>query len=202
MPRAVTVNAYKYEELSPAAQSRARDWWRDASKDYPHTDWSDYPTSDLKTVAAFMGWTVTDTAFSGFSSQGDGAQFTGTWRAADVKAAEALEKHAPAAGSAANTLLRSIMASHVTLAKEAPEASASVRGTGRYSHSRATEFETPNLTRPQLNALIETGCALMDWYYRALEDSYEASRSDEVVAENITANEYEFTEDGNRSVTL
>jgi len=36
----------------------------------------------------------------------------------------------------------------------------------------------------------------MRWIYRQLKTEYEYSVSDEVVAENIIANGYEFTEDG------
>ena len=38
--------------------------------------------------------------------------------------------------------------------------------------------------------------SFMRWIYKRLEEAYEDSVSDEVVAENIIANGYEFTVDG------
>ena len=38
-----------------------------------------------------------------------------------------------------------------------------------------------------------------DWIYKRLEEQYYSDTSDEVVDENMIANEYEFTEDGERA---
>ena len=39
---------------------------------------------------------------------------------------------------------------------------------------------------------------LADWFYRYLEDDYEFRTGDEAAEEGIEANEYTFTEDGER----
>jgi hypothetical protein len=52
------------------------------------------------------------------------------------------------------------------------------------------------------NDFIEAARDFMDWIYRQLEAAYEFEQKDETVAENIRANEYEFTAEGKRSVTL
>jgi hypothetical protein len=195
MARDITIKVYQYSELSEAAKTRAREWWRSGQDS--HESWSEHVTEDLKTIAAFMGWTITGTAFSGFSSQGDGAQFHGSWRAGDVRDPAALEQHAPAGAGERNATLARIMAEHVELAGELmPDTSASVRGTGRYSHSMATRFETADLRDDLLGSLAQSARALMDWYYRQLESSYAYENSDDVVAENCIANEYEFKANG------
>lgn len=197
MARTVKIKVYTYDELSEAAQSRARDWWRSGPDE---NFWSEPMTEDLKTVAAFMGWTVTDTAFSGFCSQGDGAQFTGTWCARDVKSADALEQHAPKAASDSNARLAQFMGEFIRLAKESPEASASVFHSRGGSASYNTAFDTPEMHGEAFQALQETTRALMDWYYRQLEKEYEYQDSDERVAETIIANEYEFKANGDRFI--
>lgn len=197
MARTVKIKVYKYAELSKAAQTRAREWFR--TLDMGHESWSEPVTADLKTIAALMGWTVTDTAFSGFCCQGDGAQFTGTWKANDVQDVPALEAHAPASASERNATLARIMEAIAALAKEAPDTSALVeRNSGHYSHSNATRFDTDDMTPVQLDTLREQSRALMDWYYRELETAHDWENADEQVAETIEANEYEFKANGNR----
>jgi hypothetical protein len=197
MARTIKIKVFQYDELTPAAQQRAREWFR--SGDDSHERWSEFVTMDLKTVAAFMGWTVKDTFFSGFSSQGDGAKFTGTWSARDVPAnAAKLEEHAPSSASPGNLRLWSIMEGISRIAAEAPEASASVASVGHYAHSGCTSFESDDLSPLQLEQLTKLSRSLMDWYYRELEASYEAENSDERVAETIRANEYEFKKNGDR----
>jgi len=196
MARTIAITVYQYEELDEAAKARARDWWR--AVDLGHEAWSEPVTADLKTVAAFMGWTVSDTAFSGFSSQGDGAQFTGTWRAVDVKDAAALEAHAPKGGSQRNAKLRLIWAAFAQAALVSPDATASVSRCGHDAHSLCTRFEFDGLPPDYERSVAAKARALMDWYYRELETAYTDHMSDEQVAEAIEANEYEFKANGER----
>jgi hypothetical protein len=46
--------------------------------------------------------------------------------------------------------------------------------------------------------LAEALRAFMKWIYRQLEREYDYLTSDEAIAESIIANEYEFTEEGER----
>ena len=50
--------------------------------------------------------------------------------------------------------------------------------------------------------LAEASKDAMRWLYRALEREHDDAMSDEQAAESIKANEYEFTADGKRQVTL
>lgn len=195
MARTVKIKVYQYAELSPAAKTRAREWWRSGERD---DSWAECLKTDLITVAAFMGWTITGTAFSGFGSQGDGAQFSGTWNARDVQGAEALEQHAPKAGSDSSVRLAIIMADIVGLAEVAADTSASVSTHDRYCHSNATNFDSDDMSGTQLAILAEHSRALMDWYYRELEAEHDYVNSDEQVADTIIANEYEFKANGDR----
>lgn len=197
MARDITIKLFLYDELSKAAQVRAREWWRSGETDVA---WSEHVTAHMKTIAALMGWTVTNTAFSGFSSQGDGAQFTGTWAASNVAALNALEAARPVAACDSNAGLQLIMRGVISLAESAPGTTASVWGNGHYSHSRSTVFDTPDLANGKLALLAELSRELMDWYYRELEIAHDDHFSDESVAEMIIANEYEFKANGDRLV--
>ena len=59
--------------LSPAAQERARDWYRENCLDY---EWWDSDYDHWKEKLAALGFTDADIKFRGFYSQGDGASFT------------------------------------------------------------------------------------------------------------------------------
>jgi hypothetical protein len=210
MPREVTSTVYKYEELSEAAQERARDWYRGLIESQ---DYSEFVIDDFAKIAGFCGWdinqkrvTLMDNSsrydpvvyWSGFSSQGDGACFEGSWKASDVNT-RALYKHAPK-----DAELRRIGREFAALKKAAPNGGARVRQSGHYQHEGCTAFETWDMgsestcaTREE--ALKEASRDLMRWLYRALEAEYNYQSSDEQVVESILANEYEFTEDGNRA---
>jgi hypothetical protein len=97
MPTTIEVKLFKYDELTNKAKEKALDWYREASQ---HDNFWDYSYDDFKEVAARLGfdigtrtenWYNTGTKksgttqrdtiyFSGFSSQGDGACFEGTWQ--------------------------------------------------------------------------------------------------------------------------
>lgn len=47
--REITIQVYKFEELSEEAKNKARNWWRESGDD----DWSDYETS-LKAISEHM----------------------------------------------------------------------------------------------------------------------------------------------------
>src|ERR1035441_4221080 len=62
-----------YIHLSPAAQKRARDWYREHCLDY---EWWDSDYDHWKEKLGELGFTKVAIKFSGFYSQGDGASFT------------------------------------------------------------------------------------------------------------------------------
>jgi hypothetical protein len=217
--KTITINLYEYDELSPKAQEKARDWYRQASAG--DTFFSDSIIEDAKEIAALMGIEFDKrdvrtvggktiqkpcVLFSGFSSQGDGACFEGTWRASNVKPSNAKE-YAPQ-----DERIHKIAAEFERIALEFPQGSFSVRHSGHYCHERCIDFtfellpdyegvldpadekRIENAERDLVNAARD----FMKWIYRHLEKEYEYQNSDEQIAETIQANQYTFTDDGKR----
>jgi hypothetical protein len=204
---------YKFAELDERAKERARDWFRQFVFAEPF-DW-EHVFEDAKTCLKLAGFDVDKIYFSGFSSQGDGACFEGSWRAADAKPVKAMKQHAPQ-----DKTLHAIAAEMRAIAKLRPDASMTVKQTGRYSHEGCTSFSVTSdgpeweddtarsnaewdVLRARDTAIgdriEEASKDAMRWIYRALEKEYKYQNSNEVVDESIEINEYEFTEDGKRT---
>ena len=79
------------------------------------------------------------------------------------------------------------------------DASMSVQHRGHYYHEGCTEFSTEARTAELADAIKETSRDAMQWIYQQLQKEYEYQSADEQVDESIRANEYEFTEEGNRA---
>ena len=84
-------------------------------------------------------------------------------------------------------------------------ATASIKHRGHYYHSGCMEVEVNacdayDNTLPTFEDVEETIIQCMrdfaDWIYKSLKEDYEWRMEDEQVDENITCNEYEFTENG------
>jgi hypothetical protein len=194
--RTATVEVFQFAELAPRAKETARAWYREGALDHA---WWDLTVEDAKTCFALIGFDIKDIPFSGFSSQGDGASFNGTWTASDVKPGE-LKEHAPE-----DKELHRIAGGIETIAKQLPNAFFRVKNTGRYCHEYATnfDFDFPDDApieeiRTAEEELTTLARAAMKWTYRQLEKEYEYQSSDEQVDVSIEANEYEFTKDGKR----
>lgn len=213
--KTIEIKVYEYDELTPQAQAKARDWYRNCSAG--DIDFADCVIDDAETIAGMMGIEFAKRAvslgkghkrreacvfWSGFSSQGDGACFEGTWRASGVQAGEVAE-YAPK-----DEKLHKIAAEFERIATEFPQASFSVKHAGRYSHEHCTEFDfdlvpdyvgddDARMTNGE-KAMAEAACGFMRWIYKQIEAAYEYEQSDENVAETIRINEYEFTADGKR----
>lgn len=194
--RTEALHIYKYEELSDDAKEKARDWNRKNDDD---NFWSECVIDDAKEVAALMGWEIDKVYYRGFWSQGDGACFEGTLRynkgcAKLVAAYAPLDKELHRIAKAWQDLQR----------QNFYALRATVKHRGHYYHEMCTEFDCEDtrhnygwLQNPEAEDDVEEIARdFMRWIYKRLEAEYEYSVSDEVVAENIIANEYEFTEDG------
>ena len=82
---------------------------------------------------------------------------------------------------------------------------------GHYNHSGCMDFEFRDNEWEDANGnwhnlpdwfeplIIKQARALADWLYKQLEAAHDDYYSDEVVADNIRANEYDFEEDGVRT---
>jgi hypothetical protein len=201
---------YTFDELSDAAKERAREWRRRVeAEDFD----ADMVIDDAVRMGELLGIEFATRAvplhgggtrrepivyWSGFCSQGDGACFEGRYRyrkgAAALLRAEAPQDtklHAFA------DILAGVQRQHFYRLE------ANVTHRGRYVHSNTTQIEvydakTGDVTTDQSAAetVSETLRGFMDWIYRQLEKEYDYRLSDEAIDETVTANEYEFTEEG------
>lgn len=203
MARDITVTLYTYDELSERAKERARQWWIEA---LGSDEWYDSTYEDAKEVLGFLGFENVEIGFSGFSSQGDGAHFTGRWRAANVDA-DGLKAHAPV-----DAELHRFAAAFAEIAKQYPEAFFMVSHSGHYQHEYCTDFDfelewpdaedapiADEVRREVEKRLTDTSRAAMRWVYRQLEGDYEGQTSEEAIADAMEVNGYEFTADGKRT---
>lgn len=202
MPKHITVFAYQFSELDEEGKERARNWWRQSA----HLDgWSEPVTDDFIACAALLGWEIAadDIAWSGFWSQGDGASFTGEWHAKNCQL-DKLRAHAPT-----DTALHVIGERIAAIARRNPSGFARMVRTGRhYSHSHTVDLSdafADSETDSEMRSadwveLRDASRALADWLYSQLEKEHEYRHSDDAIAEDCAANEYEFTGDGRRFV--
>lgn len=190
---------YKFEELSDKAKQRAMNWYRQASENDFSSVFADYVIEDAKTIGKCLGIRVDDIYYSGFSSRGDGACFNGYYCYAKNSVKE-LRKYAPV-----DEELYQIASKLFDLQKHnGYQLQANIQHRGHYYHAECTTIDIDRTdgvpvsedTEEQLKDLLRD---YMRWIYRSLEKEYEYQNSDEVVQENIIANEYEFLEDGKRA---
>lgn len=193
--RTETLYIYKYEELNDCAKANARAWFRNSDSD---NFWAECVIDDAKEVAALMGWKIDKVYYRGFWSQGDGACFEGIMRY-NKRCAKLVKAH-----TNDEELNRIAKAWQDLQRRNFYALRASVKHRGHYQHEMCTEFECEDtrsnygwMQNPEAEDDIkEIARDFMRWIYKRLEAEYEYSVSDEVVAENIIANGYEFTEDG------
>lgn len=198
----IELTTYEYNELSDKAKEAARAWFREGLE-YD----GEAQNEDSKQCAAFLGFVVKNIWFSGFSSQGDGACFDGTWHARDVNAV-ALKEHAPI-----DSTLHRLADEFDRLAKAFPFASFTVDHRGHYYHEFCTDFTfsivdengdeiTGDDADKAERDLTEASRDFMKWTYGQLEKDYDWHMADEQIADSIECNGYAFTADGKRSVIL
>ena len=158
--------------------------------------------------------------FSGFWSQGDGACFEASWSPDSIMPHEQFCQEYPTTWTDAegqthecvsNKELQAIHAESVRLAALDPTHMISWRcsHSGRHNHEHSVTFDyydergdddgdTKNMPADIQDGHEENARDAMRWIYRQLEREWEWQNADEQVDESIRANEYEFTEDGER----
>jgi hypothetical protein len=221
MPRQATKidTVYTFAELSDRAKEKARDDFREGQLDY---EWWDAVYTDAVDMAALMGIEIntkhkgTSPAiyFSGFSSQGDGACFEGSYRYRKG-ALKALQSAAPAGYKDPQTGQWVEQPHNMELHEIARtlqqiqrpflyKLEATVTQSGHYQHSGCTSIEVTHAESMYRDigdaedGIKEALRAFMDWIYRRLEDENDYLLSDAVIEEGIEANECEFLENGTR----
>lgn len=214
--RIIETKVYKYEELSDDAKAKARDWYREANADDNY--FAEHITDDFaETLKAFGFDVIEGTArngarrstivWSGFSSQGAGAGFSGSWCASEFKPEALLADRPPvwpesSGGHAcpANAELHRI-ASELRKCANAGLTGADISVSRDFFMCLEStcygdcDEDSPN---EHSECFIEAARDLAHGFYSALEAEYDWQNADEQVADNIIANEYEFTEEGER----
>lgn len=216
MSRTITKIVFEYNELSEKAKEKAREWFREVSRD---DDIHEFVYEDAVTIGAILGIEIGTKGkhnrpaiyYTGFWSQGDGACFEGSY-AFKADAAAKIREHAPL-----DEKLHAI-ADALSALEHGAGYSARVKHSGYYCHSGCMNIDVEfndeilnpegsdgkaELPQDKFSAgekiIIDSLRAFADWIYGQLEKEYEHQNSDENVAENIIANQYEFEEDGTRT---
>ena len=212
MPRIIETTVFTIDELSGAARENARIWYRRHGLD---DDWCDFVYEDFETICRILGIALATSPvclygggtrdkpqiyWSGFSSQGDGASFTGRYGHAK-DAARAIRAHAPKD----DELHRIADALQAVQRQNFWQLTASNRQRGNYCHeySMAIDVERDSPTgQPMTDGAEETVTeALRDlarWLYRQLQAEYQHLTSDNAVDEIIAVNQFTFTAEGRR----
>lgn len=214
MSRIASLALFNFSALSVAAKEAARQWFREGAFDHA---WYEFVYEDAANIADILGidlrtrkvqyrngetrYDAINILFSGFSCQGDGACFQGSYRYAKGAAKE-IRKYAPQDNELHRIAdeLQAIQRRHFYRLK------AEVKHSGHYYHQYCTDIQVdddegyPDVEVQK--AVTQLLRDFMGWIYRALEKEYDFQNSDEVVDENIAANGYEFTEAGERSVSV
>jgi hypothetical protein len=200
-----TETLFTFDELSDKAKEKARDWYRE---DTPF----DNDFYDFKRVAEILGVTLATESIplmngetrrapsiycSGFWSQGDGACFEGSY-SYKPGASKTIRDYAPQ-----DTDLHCIADELQAVQRRYfYKLTASCSHSGHYYHSGCMSVNVDlddsyaSVSGADEDEIIGALRSLADWLYRQLKSEYEYQNSDEVIDENIRANEYEFEEDG------
>jgi hypothetical protein len=217
--RTIETKVYKFDQLSETAQAYALQKHYDYNTDH---GWWEAVYDDAVNMATELGIDIDCRRgssqpcifFSGFSSQGDGACFEGSY-SYKKGALKALKSAAPARYKDQETKKWVDLPNNAELHRIAKELTAVQRKhfyrleakvvqSGHYNHSGCTRIEVndcESLYRDIGDAEDDIKQLLrdfMDWIYKRLEDEYDWLTSDEQIKEALEANEVEFDEDGGR----
>jgi hypothetical protein len=204
--RTIETVVYQYDELSPEAQEKAREWFLrgfEFEADFVLEDAARGAALlgiefDTHTVDLYGGGTRQEPNiyWSGFSSQEDGACFEGRYAYApgSVKAVKAYAPEDKDLHSIAQQLqdVQKRNFYHLT---------AMTQHHKHYYHNGcmtvtvedSREIEVSDTAEEEITEALR---AFADWIYSQLQAEYDYQISDKAVAESIRENDYEFTVDG------
>jgi hypothetical protein len=195
--KTVEIQIFQFNELSEESKNVAREWYRNGNFDYP---WHEGTVDDFK--ANQKEFNVEQVYFSGFYSQGDGAMF-------EYSDISSQYKEQLIDGLKLPEWKKRVLKKYTYI-------SCSGKHSGHYYHERSCShsfnIEADNGAQyyPNIERLIDLVAADIEdaieqnyisiarELYRNLEKEWDELNSDESVDESITANEYEFTENGKR----
>lgn len=192
----VEIKVYEFAELPEEAKVKALrnnwDWNVDDSF------WYESTVDDAKRIGALFGLDIDKVYFSGFSLQGDGACFEGSFEGL-IGGAVAVANECPE-----DATVQEIAADYESLqTANNYELAGTVKHRGHYNHSGCTNIEVVEEnegdgTIPQETeaSMRETLRRYMDWIYRNLEREYEYQTSEAQIIESLEANGVKFRIDG------
>lgn len=212
MSRMISTTVYQLDELSAPAREKARVWYSEGGLEY---DWYSDIYEDFTQVCNILGVRLnarivttvgsshrkkTCVWFSGFCSQGDGACFEGHYRY-QPQAARNIRNHAPQDEELHRIAdeLQAIQQRHFW------QLQADIQHRGRYYHAYTMDITVTrhnaaarDVTEDAEHALSEALYDLAHWLYCQLQNEYAWLTSPTAVDEAILANDYTFTESGQR----
>jgi len=205
----ITKTIFKFNELSDSAKETARDWFRSC---IDHDDF-DTVIEDAVNMGKLLGIEIDSKGqshcvyWSGFSSQGDGACFEGSYayKKGSVKAilSETGAKREDA--SKGDKELLRIAKSLQAIQKTAfYQLTATMKHSGHYNHSGCmsvdvSRYDDKETTCEQDEAIRDLMRDFANWIYKQLDAENDYLYSEENVDESIEANDYEFYEDGEKA---
>lgn len=187
------IKTYKFNELTDKQKEKALEKYYNINTDH---EWWDCEFEDFKTIASLMGIKIDNIYFAGFSSQGDGACFTGNY-SYEKQAIKKVKEYAPQdtelhriAGQ-----LQEIQKRHLYLI------SATIKHNGHYYHELCTDidvvdFNGYSIAGDDFDNITELLRDLMRWMYSQLDKQYNYLVSEKEIEETLIANEYDFTTNG------
>lgn len=193
--RTIRIKLYKFNELSESAKQKAIESLYNINTGY---EWYKYTTEAFKENKDFFD--ITNTYFSGFSSQGDGAMFEYSGINTDF----------------VNKIIDSLSLPNwkKKVLKHYIYVSGDGKQRGHYYHEnscshniniesnngaqyyRNIELLIDSVSSTIEDAIIEKYKELAKELYRTLEKEYDYLTSEEAIIETIEVNDYEFTQDG------
>lgn len=186
--KTIETKVFEYSELDDHAKQRAREWWLNGAEiDLDST--LDYATE----VAGALGINLRtkDIHYEVGYGQGSGASFSGTYEYSR-DACERIREVAPCDSDL------HLMAEQLRCTQDKRQndpITASIYGSGRYYNLKVSTDEKHEHALEDLESIFAD---FAHWIYSRLQAELEYQTSEEVVEENIIANEYTFTETGQR----
>jgi hypothetical protein len=212
--RTLEVQVYQFSELPDEAKDKAREWVRDLEAQDFEPCYGQYDDAakllgiaiDETGKKQFGVLSTPDIRYSGFSSQGDGASFTGRYDfkpcCQEIRAEFPTDTklHAIADGlTALHNRLRLLTGQNLEGGVSRSERSGSYYHNGTMDAVVLTaEGDELDWDDPVTKEFLELMRDFAQWIYDGLEAEYDYRMSDAAIDESIEANEYEFDEDGDR----
>ena len=187
--RVIEKTVFLFDELTDAAQEKAREWFRTASAH--DTWWSESVIDDAKRIGTLIGFDADEIYWRGFWSQGDGACWTGSVSYA-AGCAAAVARECPQDAE----IQRIARAWQDLQRRNFYQIRGGVSANDRYMRTSVDAYRADDRDVTDEGDAGQIVSDFADWVYRSLEKEYDYQMSDECVDEAIRANEYEFDEDG------